>query len=54
MNNLLLLIKSVLKLKKDDFIVKIKNQVTSAGNKYKKCTMENNIFSICDDVLMYA
>ena len=36
--------------KKDNFIVKIKKQVTSAGNKHKKSTTENNTFSICDDI----
>ena len=40
--------------KKEDFIVKIKNPVTSAGNKYKRNTTENHTFSICDDVLEYA
>ena len=34
----------------NDFILKIKKQETSTGNKYKKRITENNTFSICDDV----
>ena len=44
----------MIEAKKDNFIAKIQKQVTSAGNKYKKSTIENNTFSICDDLLMYA